>query len=47
MAFKAHGGPCEKSPSPVPGEPWALCSPPLPGALALCFSARCEFDKCL
>lgn len=35
VAFKARGGPCEKSPSPVPGEPWALCSPPLPGALAL------------
>lgn len=35
MAFKARGGPCEKSPLLVLGEPWALCSPPLPGALVL------------
>lgn len=46
MAFKARGGPCEKSPSPVLGEPWALCSPPLPGAPAL-FLCQRELDKCL
>lgn len=27
--------------------PWALCSPPLPNAPSLCFSARHRFDKCL
>lgn len=29
------------------GAPWALCSPPLPNAPSLCFSARRGFDKCL